>query len=957
MPTTVDKIRRALEKRDGIAEGEMRPLAEAYKVEVQAVNQRLDEAVMLLRKGLRSEAIQRIEMTPNTLDLAAELEFPEWDEWNEILQFLGIPLPPKLNVDYVAQVNEAIIESLPLEALLRRHRRLAIAKAPLSIRLRTLRQIAHVDSGNPVWGDDVETWEKIRLGQIETELQQSLEREDSRQLFLINEELTSNQWRVKPSPRLIEQSQFAAEAHVRENMDRELGQFVPALERAFADRDESSARSLRSQWQASRAHYKIEVSPKLQSRVSPTLRWLEDLDRQAVMESERQIAISRLEECLDGTHSADEIQAAQEQATKFGEPLPQEVAERIDELAAEPAKQAKRKWMAIGIAAGAVFITGSIAAFMVYSASRRAQQREDYLRQMETFVSEERNDEALAFFGTIQSSAPDVAALPRMVAMQSQAVKAVEKDQQRSDRFEELLRQANSDNPELIDGALIPQLEELATSEGERARIDDLRQRKDAYNQKVMTKQSDDMIAQVGEYWTTFGELQSRGNSATNLTALEQLRTLVVRLSALYPRRSDVATNKQEQLRSAISSTIDQMKRKMQSDAQRSEAIDMLVNAGSLEVYGKRLRELSRRSIANTGFIDFARVIDEQDYWLDVDRTNDWLKRFAERLNNGVTSGEATELMESAQLLGEDVSPNPVFDAMPNFTESMQEIRRRNQILDDTFNSISNHPLSQLVTLTVDGQQYLLTKTFVEDNTARMKNAGNQGVMVVVSPTGAVRNRGFDGPLTDLKNEPMETFAWLRREQASRKIDFASLWEQTYIRLVSELMTKRPELDARIKEWLIFQLLSGATRGSDRLAKAIPQSMATLQRRTSTFERWYEPHAFSSELPEDVDTIIKSELRTVYPRFADPLSDMTKIATSKLEWIGFLTRNDNNQIEYHLRSRLPENDGALYVAIPSREGDAETSLVKIGTLTQGHIQLTSNPVDLIAGRPLFLFPN
>ena len=170
MPTTVDKIRRALEKRDGIAEDEMRPLAEDYRTQVQQVNQRLDDSVMLLRKGLRSEAIQRIEMVPNALDAAADLEFPEWDEWNEILQFMGVPLPPKLNQDYVAQINEAIIESLPLDALLRRHRRLAIAKAPLGVRLITLRQIARVDSSNSVWHGDVESWEKVRLGQIDAEL-------------------------------------------------------------------------------------------------------------------------------------------------------------------------------------------------------------------------------------------------------------------------------------------------------------------------------------------------------------------------------------------------------------------------------------------------------------------------------------------------------------------------------------------------------------------------------------------------------------------------------------------------------------------------------------------------------------------------------------------------------------------------------------------------------------------
>ena len=64
MPTTVDKIRRALEKKFGISEEEMRPLAVTYGDEVDQVNQRLDEAVDLLRKGLRSEAIQSVNRVP-----------------------------------------------------------------------------------------------------------------------------------------------------------------------------------------------------------------------------------------------------------------------------------------------------------------------------------------------------------------------------------------------------------------------------------------------------------------------------------------------------------------------------------------------------------------------------------------------------------------------------------------------------------------------------------------------------------------------------------------------------------------------------------------------------------------------------------------------------------------------------------------------------------------------------
>ncbi|MDM4016676.1 hypothetical protein [Roseiconus lacunae] len=957
MPTTVDKIRRALEKRDGIAEEEMRPLADSFKVEVQAVNQRLDEAVMLLRKGLRSEAIQRVEMTPNTLEKAAELEFPEWDEWNEILQFLAIPLPPKLNVDYVAQINEAIIDSLPLEALLRRHRRLAIAKAPLSVRLRTLRQIARVDPANSVWGDDVETWEKIRLQQIDSELRQALEREDSRQLYLLNEELTSDQWRVKPSSRLIEQSQFAAEAHVRQNMERELGLIAPQLAEAFENRDEATARSLRTQWQASRSHYSIEVPASLQTQVMPTLRWLEDLDRQSMMESERSIAVDRLESCLDGNHSPEEIQDAYEQATRFGEPVPDALAARMQTLADEPVKRAKKKWTLIAAAAGLLVIVGAVTAYSLIASARQAKQRDDYVRQMEGFVSENRYDEALSFFESVRANAPEVTSLPKMVALHSQAQKAVESETKREERFETLLVQANSDDPALIDESLIPQLEELAKTDGERARIDDIRKRKQSYMDSQAVAQSDEMIEKIGEYWTTFGELQSRGNTNANRTALEQLRTSVIRLSNSYPLRSDAATTKQEQLRSSLTATIDQMKRTMQAERQLADALDSLSAARSLEQYADRLRELSTRTVADSDFIEFDTVIDEEDHWGNVDRTNEWLERLSQRLENGVTSGEATELVESAELLRNRVAPNPVFDAMPKFSDSMEEIRRRNSILSETFNVFQKHPLRELVTLPAEGQDFLITKTYAEDNADRMKRSGGLGVMVVSSSTGTVRNRGFDGPLDDIKNEPMASVNWLIAQQNARAIDFASLWEQTFLRLVVEVMTQRPDLDARVKEWMIFRLLDGATRGSERLAAAIPQTMAMLNRRADTFNRWYEPRPFNGKLPTEVESTIRAELGTAYPRFKAPLSDYSKVAASRLSWIGFLTKTEGNQISYHLRNELPEVDGSIFVAAPSRDNAVETSLNKIGELNQGHVQLTSNPVDLIGGRPLFLFPN
>ena len=282
MPTTVDEIRFALEKRDGVSEGDMQTLASAYRDEVKRVNQRLDESVMLLRKGLRSEAIQRIEMRPNALELAVELDFPEWDEWNEILQFMAIPLPPRLKHEYISQINEAILEVLPLEALMRRHRRLAIAKAPLEARLKVLRQIARVDSDSQVWQRDIEVWEKTRLTQIDQEIQEALDAEDSRRTYMIHKELTAPGWITQPSSRLVQQCELAANAFLAEQMEGRLVKLAPKLLAAFESQDQATARKARAAWQSTVAEFNVPAPTLLSEQVEPALKWLEGIDRQAI---------------------------------------------------------------------------------------------------------------------------------------------------------------------------------------------------------------------------------------------------------------------------------------------------------------------------------------------------------------------------------------------------------------------------------------------------------------------------------------------------------------------------------------------------------------------------------------------------------------------------------------------------------------------------------------------------
>ncbi|MEO1614374.1 MAG: hypothetical protein AAFV88_00905 [Planctomycetota bacterium] len=960
MATTVDKIRRALEKRDGIAEEEMKPLAEAYRKEVQTVNQRLDDAIMLLRKGLRSEAIQRVELTPNALDAAAELEFPEWDEWNDLLQFMGIPLPPKLNQDDVAQINEAIIESLPLDALLKRHRRLAIAKAPLSARLRTLRQIARVDSNNAVWMDDIEIWEKARLGQIDAELKRALDNEDARVLQQLHQELTGTAWRIQPPGRLIEQTSFAAETHRRQRQESELSELVPAIQQAFEIKDEATARSLRTQWQETRARYGVDVAGGLNVQVATAFQWLEDLDRQAIMESEREMAVANLQTTLQSGASSEEVHAALDQASRFGHPVPDDLAAQAAALAEAPAKKAKQKKLLLAAGAGVVVIGAAIGGVMLMLSAGAEAKREETITQMTQFVNNEQYTEAARFYQSVQANDPETASSPKMVALQATARKAQNDEAYRRDRFDELLAQATSEDPALIDQVLFPQLDELAATDGERARVNDLRRRKSQYVEGESLRQSDKLIEKIGQLRTTFESLRSRGTSDSNLEAIRQLLTSVTRLPKQFPLATDDAVSKQETLRSLASETLSEMRDANRMSQQREEAIDSLVNSRSIEVFSDRMREFATRSIAQTGFAEFSTVLNEEDHWLAIDRTNAWLTLLQQKLANGVTAGEAASLIESRNLLASEVYPNPALAAMPTFVDAMEEIQGRRAILDETFNRIARHPIARAVTLPIreSGTRtgYLIYKTYAEENASRLKQQNSIGISILSDELGGVRNRGFQGPLPEIVNEPLDTIRDAINNKAKKAIEFDQQWEITFLVEVSQVM-RRPNLSGVHKEWLIYQLLDAATQGSESLRAMIPQTLQVLQRRASVRDKWFEPREFDDALNSELERTLRTELNLAYKRFQSPLAEFQGVADSEIQWIGFLARTTGGEIEYHPRGQLPERNGKLFVSGPPREGASSSSILTIGELRDGHVVLDPNPIFQVPGRPVFWFPD
>ncbi len=177
----VDQIRAFVQSSDQTRTSLLETLASSYAEACVDVNQRMGRCHRLLQQGLRSEAIQLAESEPKLLDSLAALDFPERADWDELLQMYQLAPAPKLTLDQAQFLNEAYAEEDPLQDLLRMHRRLALQRAPIKSRIAVMRKLAAQDTTNPIWNDDLRTFEKARFREVQAEAARLRKAETSQQ--------------------------------------------------------------------------------------------------------------------------------------------------------------------------------------------------------------------------------------------------------------------------------------------------------------------------------------------------------------------------------------------------------------------------------------------------------------------------------------------------------------------------------------------------------------------------------------------------------------------------------------------------------------------------------------------------------------------------------------------------------------------------------------------------------
>ncbi len=963
MATITDQIRQTLAKRDGISEAAMRPLAATYASEVARVNDRLSSAVELLQKGLRSEAIQAVSITPNAIDNAAKLDFPdgELEDWFDILQFLDVPVPPSLNRDLVDQLNEAIIETQPLEGLLKRHRRLAIARAPLAWRLKVLRRIAEVDTSNGVWEDDLEIWEKVRHKQIAGEASELIAAANPERLRGLHDELTQTAWHVQPDARTVKQVIATLTGLKETETLRQLKIVAPKINDAFCEFNEPSARNQMSHWNDLVGRLSSPLPCLLNEQVEPARLWLAEVDRETEARHQRALAVGQLESTLDRKASLEDLEKAYQQTTLFDEPPPEEMVQRYW-VSVEERKLTQKRRFQLAVAA-IVSIAGMAMATIVWWQVDAAFQTRVAAAESEfqSLLDAADHQSATSFYQSLQQLNPKVAATSVVTSLAGQMETQIEADNKRAMLFDHYLAEADAKADSDIDISALNRAEAISATDEEKGRAYTLRRRHSQWASGVASAETEQFLASLSTIRDRLAKIERGEPDETATLGLGAILDELGTLMRSFPRADSTARFQLPSVRSRVISmrnAIAARSKRLQAEALTMQEI---LSAQSLDEFAASLKMYSTQAPESAMAEEFQRVAEERPLWEKALAWNDYVESVSQALRSPLSSDSVKSVHDAAMAMKLQIHKLPM-ELPSSAMERFDRHDDRTSILQRVLGDLPGTVIADLFTVVEAdglGKRHFVYKTYYDrERTEKfapspVDRKKSVGIEVVTNDSGAVATKPMVGDFV-VHQEPYRLIRDFVTIYETRHSQILADWDGEFLKLAADLR-KRANLDGQIKEMLLQHLLSGACEGSEYLSKHLVNELRWMKGRASNVSTWYEPSESSDRMVDGFEDNVVPQLANLYRGRSTAQSDLAQIRKLLFKQVGLLVRRSNGDIVVKPIGELPA-DCNLAIVRPSPHEQDKVDWLSIGRVQSGQVSLTDPRDDLVAGRPVFSYP-
>jgi hypothetical protein len=950
------RIRKQLEQPDGLTPELLEPLALEYGRMVSEANRRLEECVAFLRRGLRSEALQRAAIKPHVLDVATELDFPEIADWVEILQLYGIELPENLDRDAVARLNEAFVEEQPLEELLRQHRRMAIAKAPLAWRVGVLRKIAAIDMMNPVWIDDLKDWEVARINQITQEWksadQSNLPLED---IVKLREELESSAWIVKPPEDLTREISKTAKLRVHESKIAVLQELAVDIHNAYAAGDEHAGASLAVTWASILQELQQPPPRNLLDEVAPALEWINERNQERDRIQEHEMLCSKFDLFLKQPKIDEgELQRAYQTIVSLQLGIDPLLETRFDARLRE-IQQADRRRQVLAISSIIAATLSLMVAGGLWYWNRNYQLAvADTVAKLSELIDKEQYAEAQSIYTTIQSQAPSVANSPQIASLTASLELRLAEEKKRSEDVVKLIDAADVEPVEALDVNKIIVAEKAVQTDTEKSRIAGVRARFERYQQSLAEEEFRLLKTELQKIDVDLERIQNSSLSSINETELDNMLVDLKGMLNRFPRAMvagrqvvDLATSKATSLRDSV--------RKQRREMAQKQTLLVGIRAGStVREHQTQLQRFIDAMPSDSLSLEFMESLKEKDLWQSVEEWNSWCSDAVLQTTGKLEPSKAATMLERCDRALQTLDGLPGQEAVAVYKKKYESYSTREELLDNVIENLEDSVILEIVTLesSKDVRSFIHYDAVAEvsDTIRRTTSNSLTNIPVISDAEGGVSNRDFRGMVT-ISDEPRQFIRTLIRDLKNSRKSILADWENEWMKILDQIVTA-PKVDSKIKELLLARISNTAQDGSSTMMRTLAKLQDELFKTSEIRGRWYTEMETNDRINKNLFSEFQEAKKDLGNSLKEEVAAFQGLSKARLMWAGSLLRDSTGAVASSLyRGDIP--DGTLVVVSQDSVNAGRGRVVEVGYVRDRVGELQGNKNELVPGRPLF----
>ena len=954
------------------ADDALRDADTRYADAVTEVNERLAACDKLLHKGHRAEAIQECDREPNLLDAVALLDFPEAAQWGEYVRQFGLAGPPTLRSDIAMDLNDAYTTNSELGDILRQHRMLALARAPLGSRLKVLRQIARQDAGNPIWLEDVRSWERVRHSQLASETEGAVTRSDLAAIAQLEQEIRSEQWLVPPPGAVTKRIADVHRQLRAKQARRQLEAVEKSLTEAYANYDVPQARKLREQWKIYAAVGIAREDDPLLELVTPALDWLAEQDRQEEEQQDYESALADLESALDQGASRHELERLAHAVLRFEPGLTEALEQRLQERFAhfETASRRKTAFVLTSIVMSVLLVAG-VTAWAIYSHTQ-GKHLAGHQKNLAQLIEARRLPEATNYVNDLERSAPGLLQTPEIQDQIKALETATQAEQARRDRFEQLLQDARNDGQSWAGYSeawrKLRTADELAEKappqmrDAEKKELEAIRGEVETRRRQQQTEINDTWLAEFRAWDQRFEQLDR-----TDMDAIE----LLLREGETLGKRPQVESVH----RDPIGSRLDRLKKDYETGIARQSEAQLLARVseavGDRAKYARSLQAYIDRFPQTPRAADFKQVLEnELGCWDGTEAWNELSQRWSVLQLTGISATRANELIAEAKALKQQHPGFPAEASVDRVVEFLTPVQARIKSNGDRLEATLIPDLSvpavkdflMVLRKSASGPQvrYYFTGEAPKASSRSIKLAHLVDNQVA-------ETRQIEIPRTEVANPPRENaFDWTSPQQRFfdllvdqvAQVDDTN-WETTFFKIIQNLYTE-PLMEPILKIELLDRILATACGGSYAVEQGFGPWKALIQKarqdgRLDLAVSWVDPENANASRARDaaqrlLDNMAPLEEASERARQAWQRM-LARQPWERYRWGGCLLRDETQKWTCPVPAALAGASGELLV-IHGTAG-VVPSFTKVGHLAGGRATLTLSGTQ-VEGRPVFV---